>query len=256
MAAQLELQKESEEAFLTLAVMGTMKQPIMTIRTDSLLRELPIFRGLPGGDVAELRMMMGERNFRRNDVILFEEDTPRCLYVIYEGRVKVAQIDEEGREQILAVHKRGDFFGEMALLDGKTSPARVVALEETRVGFLRRADFETRFLKNPIAVRQIISLLCERLRDSWFMLKVLNLQRAEDRVRAVLGHMATRFGARDARGTAIRLRMTHSELADYASLSRETVSRILKRLEQAGEISVLEKRRILITPSFQKVDIM
>jgi CRP/FNR family transcriptional regulator len=86
------------------------------------------------------------------------------------------------------------------------------------------------------------------------MLKVLNLQRAEDRVRAVLGHMASRFGSRDARGTAIRLRMTHSELADYASLARETVSRILKRLEQAGEISFLEKRRILITPSFQKID--
>ncbi len=69
MAAQLELQKESEEAFLTLAVMGTMKQPIMTIRTDSLLRDCP-FSGAFRGDVAELRMMMGERNFRRNDVIL------------------------------------------------------------------------------------------------------------------------------------------------------------------------------------------
>ncbi|HOI73717.1 MAG TPA: Crp/Fnr family transcriptional regulator [Syntrophales bacterium] len=234
--------------------MATMKQPAVSIRPSVFLQEIPIFQGLPGGDVAELRMVMGERNYRRNDVILFEEDTPRCLYVIYEGRVKVAQIDEEGREQILAVHKRGDFFGEMALLDGKTSPARVIALEDTRVGFLGRADFEMRFLKNPIAVRQIISLLCERLRDSWFMLKVLNLQRAEDRVRAVLGHMASRFGSRDARGTAIRLRMTHSELADYASLSRETVSRILKRLELAGEISVLEKRRILITPNFHKVD--
>jgi CRP/FNR family cyclic AMP-dependent transcriptional regulator len=108
---------------------------------DSILRKIPFFEGLSETERAEVGGTILLRNFRRNDIILHEEETSRYLYLICSGKVKVLQVSTEGEEQILAIHRKGDFFGEMALLDGRTAPATVIALEETRIGLISREAF-------------------------------------------------------------------------------------------------------------------
>ena len=216
----------------------------------SLLKSIPLFANFPEDELAKVEQLTRRKEFKKNAVILQENETGTYMYIVFSGKIKVVQMNEEGKEQIVAIHKKGDFFGEMSLLDGKTQPAIVMAMEATTVGLISKSDFEAYLLKDEHVVRQIILLLCDRLRDSWLMLKVLSFADAENRVRAVLTHVSALYGIKDTRGTIIPWKLTHKEIADYASLARETVSRLLSRFSRTGEIEILDNRNIVLKPNF------
>ncbi|OIP89933.1 MAG: hypothetical protein AUK26_10495 [Syntrophaceae bacterium CG2_30_58_14] len=219
---------------------------------DGLLRKIPFFAGLSETERAEVGEALLFRNFRRNDIILHEEETSRCLYLICSGKVKILQISAEGEEQILAIHRKGDFFGEMALLDGRTAPATVIALEETRIGLISRETFTDHLRTNGKVVEGIIALLCARLREAWLKIRVIGFADADQRLRAVLMDIGGKFGVRDRRGVIITLGITHQNIARLASTSRETATRFLNRTRREGEIEILAGKKILLKPPFLK----
>ncbi|HMK57147.1 MAG TPA: Crp/Fnr family transcriptional regulator [Dissulfurispiraceae bacterium] len=232
-----------------------MKAPQLKSRSErncTLLRSLPFFQGLTDKEFADLKHIFVERHYGRNKTIFLEEDTLNYMYIILSGKVKVIHSGFDGKEHIVAIHQKGDFFGEMALLDGKTSPATVVALEDTLITIISSKDFEKYLLKNDKILRQTISILCTRLREAWMMIKVLSLPNAEDRVRAVITIVSDYYGYKDARGTVLSSRLTHQNIADYSFVSRETVTRLMSRFAKEGEIEVLENKDIVLKPSFER----
>jgi len=172
------------------------------------------------------------------------------MYIVYSGKVKAVKIGKDGRENILAIHEEGDFFGEMALLDGKTSPATVIAMEAAEIGLIGKGDFEKFMFEHLAVLKAIIALLCSRLREAWSMLKILTSANAEQRVRAMLGRIGSHYGEEGRKGTLIKMSLTHEDIAHYASVSRETVSRLLVKFRKAGEIEILGRRAILLKPGF------
>ena len=227
------------------------------VSTHDFIKSIPLFAHLTNEELSELGRIVVKKHFSKEEIILLEEDTSNYMYFIYSGKVKVVQISEDGREQILAIHKKGESFGEMSLLDGKTSPATVIAMEDADVGLISKNDFERHLLGNIKALKQIISMLSSRLREAWMRLKILSFADSEHRVRAVLKLLGEQNGIKDLKGTIISLKLTHKDIAAYASVSRETVTRIIDRLLKDGEIEILDDKNILLKSSFtEKISIM
>jgi len=216
----------------------------------NILRNIPFFASLSDKEISDLSQIISQKSFSKNEIILMEEDTPNYMYIIFSGKVKVVQVSADGREKVLTYHEKGDFFGEMALVDGKTSPASIIAIEETEIGLIHKAGFETYLLKNEKVLREMITMLCRRLRESWLMVKVLSFADAEQRVRATLRILSTQYGEEDKRGTIIALKLTHRDIASYSSVSRETATRLLDRFIKEGEVEIVKGKNILIRPSF------
>jgi CRP/FNR family transcriptional regulator len=214
------------------------------------LENIPLFSCLLPDERSKLSQIITEKHFKRNSIILMEDDSKNFMYIIFSGKIKVVRVNPDGKEQILVIRKRGNFFGEMTLLDGKSQPASVVAMDDTVVGLIAKSDFEEYFMKDTNILKEIISMLCERLRESWVMLRLLSLPDAETRVRAVLAHISSIYGIKDVRGTIIPFKLTHQEIADFAALTRETVSRLLARLSKSGDIEINESRTIILKSSF------
>jgi CRP/FNR family transcriptional regulator, cyclic AMP receptor protein len=221
-------------------------------RTDYAIGRIPFLACLNEREIADLKGLIEEKQFKKNQLILHEEDTANYFYFVFSGKVKIIQLSADGKEKILAIHKRGDFFGEMAILDGGTAPATVVALENTRIGQISREIFHRQVLNNNNALRGIIAMLCGRLRNAWSMVKVMSFADAEHRVRAVLKYMAEQFGVNDPEGIRIDMKLTHSDIGNFASLTRETVTRMINRLEKLKEIEVIDGKFILLKPAFHK----
>jgi CRP/FNR family cyclic AMP-dependent transcriptional regulator len=246
------MKKSNHQSHRMRPAKGPKEETAANGSVGDLARKIPFLSCLNDEEIIILRNVIIERQFVKDQVILREEDTPNYLYFIYAGKVKIVQSNSDGKEKVIAVHQQGDFFGEMAILDGRTEPATVVAMEHTRIGLLSGETFHKHFMCNNKILREIVLLLCSRLRDAWSMAKVMSFADAEHRVRAVLKYMGERFGVQDPRGTIIRFRLTHVAIAGFASLSRETVTRIIKRLEKEGEIEARPHRDILLKPAFQK----
>ena len=219
---------------------------------SSIISNIPFFSTLTPEEIRQVEKLFRKKSFEKEQIVLYEEDTSNYMYLIYSGKVRVVKMNEEGKEQIITIHKKNDFFGEMSLLDGKTSPATIIAHEESVIGLLHKDDFEEHLLRNEGIRRKIIELLCSRLRDSWEMIKILsfNAENAQDRVISLLDRLGELYGISDDRGVIIDVKMTHQQMASYASVTRETMSRVLRTLEKAGMISVLDNKAILLNKPF------
>lgn len=229
---------------LTLEYDGTVMKSLAYLRRTSLFEE---FRE---EDLEQIRHIFQEREFQRNQVVLMADETTKYMYVIKYGGVKVVQTTREGRENILAVHHAGSTFGEMALLDGQTTPATVVALEDSKVVMISKENFDRVLLKNPQVVNALIQLLCQRLRESWRSIQVLKYTDAETRLRHILLDLATAEEGHDPAGRPIQLKMTHQELAEMAGTSRETVSRLISRLQRQGLLRISGHRYLLVDHAY------
>ena len=210
------------------------------------LRTVPLFTDVPPGDLEHLDALLVEKAFRRNQTILAEADTHEFMYIVRSGKVKVTKVNTAGKENIIAIHRAGEFFGEMSLLDGKTAPATVKALEECKVILIRKDDFFKHLLKDERILKQLITVLCGRLRESWEKIQILTHSDAEGRIRKTLDDLASKHGVEDARGTIINVKLTHMELAEIAGTSRETVTRLLDRYEDEGKIDIVDHKVILL----------
>jgi CRP/FNR family transcriptional regulator len=217
-----------------------------------LISSIPFFSTLVPEEVEQVERLFKKRHYAKEQIVLYEEDTSNYMYLIYSGKVRVVKLNEEGKEQIITIHKRKDFFGEMSLLDGKTSPATIIAHEDAVIGFLAKSDFDEHLLGNEGIRRKIMDLLCDRLRESWEMIKILsfNAENAQDRVVSLLERLGELYGISDDRGRIVGVKLTHQQMASYASVTRETMSRVLRNLEKSGMISVLEDKAILLNRQF------
>lgn len=217
---------------------------------DSIIKNIPLFSGLSDEEIEQLDRIIVKRNFAKDQIVLLEEDTSNYMYIVYAGKVRVVKQSIEGKEHILTIHKKSDFFGEMSLLDGKTSPATVVAHEDAVIGLLSKNDFEQHVLGHEIIRKKIIELLCTNLRESWAMIKILCFDNAEQRILATLDRMQEVYGLHDDRGVIVNVALTHQQIANYASVTRETVTRVLNRFKNEAIIQILDGKKILLTPKF------
>src|SRR5512147_1759563 len=155
------------------------------MKTD-YIRRVPLFATLTDSEFQSLEHVFLVRSFPKNQVIFMEEETGKYMYIVLAGKVKISKSTAGGKESLLAIHQTGDFFGEMALLDGKTAPATVSAMEDCRVASVASSDFHNLLMKHDKVVRQIIQVLCARLRQAWGDLQKLSYSSAEAKIRAGL----------------------------------------------------------------------
>lgn len=213
-----------------------------------LIRRVPLFATLSDGEFQGLEEIFHVKSYRKNQIIFLEEETGNYMYIVLAGKVKVTKSTPGGKETILAIHQAGDFFGEMALLDGKTSPATVSAMEDCRIATIYAEDFHRLLMRNNKVVNQIINVLCGRLRSVWAHIQDLTYSTAEARIRGGLSKLARRHGVVDARGIIINLKITHQEIAEMVGTSRETVTRTLARLQKKGIILIDQRRIVVLDP--------
>ena len=211
------------------------------------IRKVPLFSTLTDQEFDSLQHIFIQRSYRRNQVIFMEEETGNYMYLVLTGKVKVAKSTSSGRETILAIHKAGDFFGEMSLLDGKTAPATVSAMEDSKIISVSGSDFHRYLMHNEKVLLQIIDVLCARLRQVW-QTQSLSSSKADARIRMGIYELAKRHGIQDAHGTIIDLKITHQELAEMVGTSRETVTRVIARVREEGIIEVDQRRMTLLDP--------
>ncbi|MFT5087348.1 MAG: CRP/FNR family cyclic AMP-dependent transcriptional regulator [Candidatus Latescibacterota bacterium] len=206
------------------------------------LRNVSLFESLDEEELKALSELTFTRNFGKDGVIILAEEEGETLFIIKEGQVKVSIVSEEGREVILSLLGPGTVFGELSLLDGKPRSANVIATGETSLVMLRRSDFVQLIYKTPQIATALLAELATRLRRTDRQIEGLALLDVTSRISETLLQLATDQGKESSDGITIESRPTHQELANMSGTTRETVSRVLKRLEKQGYINYVGRK--------------
>ncbi|MDX6290172.1 MAG: family transcriptional regulator, cyclic receptor protein [Blastocatellia bacterium] len=148
-----------------------MATPTPQEMTLDALRSVPLFASLDDAAAAELRSLLRTRDVTTGTVLFRAGDDGDAMYLIESGRVRIAVTDEDQHEIVLAELAQGDFFGEMAIIDGKQRSADAVIIEDARLAVLSRDNF-LRFIRNtPMVALEMLSATFSRLRSTDRMLQ-------------------------------------------------------------------------------------
>jgi CRP/FNR family transcriptional regulator/CRP/FNR family cyclic AMP-dependent transcriptional regulator len=225
----------------------TEKRGMNSQEIEAIAAKVPLFSCLSGMDRSAICRILVHKKFSKGETIVHEEDDEgQTFFVIVSGRVHVAVITSEGKKSILATLKPGDFFGEMAILDGEPRSASVIASEDCTLLMLYRKMFLDILQRYPKITIQILVEMSRRIRRANKHINTLSLMSVYGRVADVLLQLAKDQGQRVRGMIVIPNRPTHQVIADMAGTSRETVSRILSQLQKKHYIVIDGKKLVVL----------
>jgi CRP-like cAMP-binding protein len=197
---------------------------------EDLLRLHCFFSGLSAEDEQELLKRTRSRRVPAGRILFQQGDAGDGLYGILSGRVAFTVDSLDGKGLILNVLGAGEFFGEIALLDGKGRTATAVTREPCRLLFVARSEFMSFFGARPQAVSRIIELLCARLRRSTDYIADAMFLDLPRRLAKQLVSLSHERGSSPPETVYI----SHAELAGMLGASRERVSMQLATWSDRG----------------------
>ena len=200
------------------------------------LATVPLFAGLAPAALVDVANSLVARRFRRGEVIFHQGDPGNALFIVESGVVKISLPSEAGEEAILATLQAGEFFGELALLDGAPRSATAVAMEPSRMLVLARDRFRALLAEASIRDALLIGVAKE-LRRLTIHVEELHFLDIAGRLAARLAHLAGEGGTRLADGALrLDLPLTQSDLAAMVGCTRQSVNKLLGQFADDGLI--------------------
>ena len=212
-----------------------------------LLEGVELFSELSEEQIGILANLVVSQNFNRDETVVLEgDDSVQALYLIASGSVQVYMTGVDGRETILSFLERGDFFGEMSLIDGEPRSASVRTVTDAQMLIIHRESFLQLIRQSPEIAMGLLSELSKRLRKANRQIGSLSTMSVSGRVAGTLLNLMEERGVRihtdnGSMVTVIHNRPTQQQLADMSGTTRETVSRICSLLVKTNAIAMTGK---------------
>lgn len=216
------------------------------------LSRFAFFRPFPAQALAALAQVARWRSFEPGQTVL-EAGDPACeVFFIAEGEVRIVMRSSGGHEIILNELGAGQFFGEIAAIDGGPRSAGVVALTRARVCVIAAAPFMSFALSTPEASLHVMRMLAVLLREKDARLLELTILPVRARLIALLLRMAR---PREGGGMVVSPPRQHHELAARIGTRREVVTRILGALGREGLVAARRGGLALPKPDALMVEV-
>ena len=169
----------------------------------------------------------GEHVFRQGDPF-------GAIAAVRAGTVKTYLVDRDGREQVLGFHLPGEVIG-LNAIDGETYPCNAVALDTVMLCRFSFPKISVLAARLPGLQQHLFRLMSRDIGNASLLAGDYT---ADQRMAAFLLGLSRRLAARGFSPDRFQLTMARTDIANYLRLAPETVSRVLKRMQDEGVLSV------------------
>jgi CRP/FNR family transcriptional regulator, cyclic AMP receptor protein len=219
--------------------------PDTTANRLPTLRRTPLFTELSEQELNFIAERAVVRHFDAGQSVFSEGEACSGLWIIETGKVRIYKSSPNGREQVLAIEGPGSSIAELPVFDGGKYPASAASVNESKLLFISKEDFQSLCLKHPEVALKVLRIVGRRLRGLVGIIEELSFTTVRHRLISLLVRMA-KEGHRTSEGVEITLTANQQELAAQMGTVRELISRNLSRL-QAENLIRVEGRKIVIT---------
>ena len=210
-----------------------------------VIGRLPFFRHLSPHAIVEINHLFEDRDFSVDQVIYFEGEPGRNLYLVASGKVKLTRRALSGREVLLDILQGGEYFGHLSIASQQVYSETSVAQTDCCILQISAHNFETVMNRYPDVTMQVLKAVGQRLEELQEIIKQLSLYTVEERIAATLIRVARKLGEQKQTGTLIQISFSRHDLAAMTGTTVETVSRVMSRFSTDGLISTGRKWVVL-----------
>lgn len=210
-------------------------------------KKVPIFASLSDDDITKIVKMTGHQDYKKGEYLCHEGDASAMLFIVNEGKVKLSKFNKEGKEQILRIVSDGSFFGEYYLFtEYEPYNFSAIALSNVKICTLTKKDMDALLMEHPEISYKIMTEISKKLIQTENLVQNLSTIDTESKVAYVLMELADKYG--EVRGKEIKIDMpiNREEMANYAGVTRETMSRKLNGFLKEGLIDTVGNKVIII----------
>lgn len=212
------------------------------------LEHFDVLQKLSKDDLVNMEKAMVMKSLTKDTLLSFPEMRGSYVYFLKTGAVKIASMDDEGREFIKYLVKPGYLFGELALLESSEHPDDyAIAAEDCIVCFMEAEKMKQMMMALPefnLRVRKMIGLRIKKVENR---MRDMIFKDAKTRIKEFLLEFVKEFGNEINGGYKVKNFLTHDDIAKLTATSRQTVTSVLNVLRQQNQIAYNEKELQIFT---------
>jgi CRP-like cAMP-binding protein len=214
------------------------------------LKFVPLFKDIGHPQLEHLADITRKCIYKKNSIFLQQDEKSSHLFIILSGQVKISLISECGRELILRLLGKNDFFGEMSLLNENVNEAMATSITDVELLSISHKDFAKYIETHPAVALAIMSHLCDNLNKAYRQIESLVFLNVQSRIARIFLDMAKSSSIKTEKGIFFVPQITHQELANMVGTSRETVTKIITKFKTKGSIKITRDGIILTDQNY------
>jgi len=212
----------------------------------NLLAEIPLFEELSEGELSIVAQRVRQRRYKEGDTIFHRNDPGVALYLIISGKVKIHNETTDGTDCIIAILSEGEFFGELAVIDGNERSADATTIEPTELLMLTKDDLHDILQRYPKISLTLLSTLSGRLRRTTEAYLAYSTLDVNGRLALQLLRLSEQHGVMTRDGVRIDLHLTQTDLGALVGASRESVNKVMGFFRRQNYLAMDDRGCIII----------
>lgn len=218
--------------------------------TTTCISLVPIFNHLDLESQAIISTKLRSKNLKKNEYLYLAGDYDDTLYIVRKGQIRITNISESGKEQLIRLLNPGDFTGEWTIFtDSIKHTSYAQATLDTQICSITRTDLEELLNKYPRISTEILKTMAIRLQESQNQTTSITTQDVTTRIIYYINGLVDSDTQDE---ITVSLPMSKKDLASYLGTTPETLSRRFTYLEEKGLIKQLPKNKVYI-PSVEEL---
>lgn len=221
---------------------------------QQIIHNVPFFKNVSQNHIEQIIDDFSIVYAQKDEAIMYQTDKSTDMYIIIKGRVKVSLLSEEGEEFILTDLQKGDFFGELSLIDGSPRSATVIADEDSTFGVLKREKLLAEIQREPMIALGLLTSVVHRLRYATEREEQFAFFDVRKRILKLFEQYIDKEGKQVEDGFYRMKKRTHKDIALRVGSSRESVTKILKSLASKNLIKERSDLLLVSESLYRKIE--
>jgi CRP-like cAMP-binding protein len=213
-----------------------------------VLKNSRLFSDLQPAEMARVLESAQRVRMEADEFLFFQEDPAKKIFVLLEGRLKLAQLTPDGQQVILRYITPGEVFGVVAVLSEMKYPVSAQAVDASKLLAWDQKSMKLLMAAYPALSLNAISIMGSRVKEFQDRIRELSTERVERRIARTLLRLARQTGEKTPEGVLINLPLTRQDLAEMSGTTLFTVSRTLSQWETKGLIQAGRERVLIRFP--------
>ena len=212
------------------------------------LKHIRLFDGMTPSEMQEMEKITHMEEVKKRQPLYLPGDPSSNVYLLKQGRVKIANTAPNGKEVTFDILEAGEVFGELDVLGDAPRSTSAEALDDTLICVIPRKDFDQYLAMHPNVTFKLTKLIGLRLKKIQSRIEDLVFRGVSARLAHLLSELSKTEGVADKQGIRIKVKLTHQEMANLIGCSRETVSVTMGQFRDDGVIQMDGRTITILKP--------
>ena len=194
------------------------------------LRNINIFQNCEETLLEKIQKNLKIKEEKSGTTILNQGDETKNLYIIIDGTLLITQLAEDGKVVSLELLKKGQCFGEIAIIDGAPRSASVTSLGDVKLGSLSESFVKETLMNDLNFTKSLLLRFSRIVRNANIQIFSLITANARKRLLYQLLRLS-KMNKENPRLRIVEKGLSHTAIGSFAGISRETVTRLISELK-------------------------